>query len=41
MLAPFTSLAEECGQTTKSQEPKGPRGCPGIDMRSIKELLVT
>jgi hypothetical protein len=25
----------------KSQEPKGPRRCPGIGMRSINELLIT
>jgi hypothetical protein len=24
----------------KSQEPKGPRRCPGIGMRSIKELSI-
>jgi hypothetical protein len=25
----------------KLQEPKGPRRCPGIEMRSIKELSIT
>jgi hypothetical protein len=40
MPAPLTSLVGECGQT-KSQEPKGPRRCPGIGMRSINELLIT
>ncbi len=40
MLAPLTSLLESAVRP-KSQEPKGPRGCPSIRMRSIKELLIT
>ncbi len=41
MLAPLTSLVLGSAVRPKSQEPKGPRGCPGIGMRSIKELLIT
>jgi hypothetical protein len=40
MLAPLTSLVQECGQI-KTTEAKGPKRYPGIGMRSIKEHSIT
>ena len=40
MLAPLTSLVEECGQS-KLTKAKKPKRYPGIGTRSIKELSIT
>jgi hypothetical protein len=39
MLAPLTSLVDECGQT-KTTKAKGTKRLPGIGMRSIKKHLI-
>ncbi len=40
ILAPLTSLVGECGQT-KVARSKRIKRCPGIGMKSIKELSIT
>jgi hypothetical protein len=40
MGSPLSPHWLESAVRPKLQEPKGPRGCPGIETRSIKQLLI-